>query len=199
MWTEKCGCLQGMGEREAAVKVLLGSARAASMLNVGAVSGEEYCRQAQGPETTGGRGCMQMGAQHHATHEALEALSATQGATPCKVTGEWRCWRLADCMDACRPPPCCSAPCIVFCLHMARCIEPPHLFTLVRMWLFLFTPVILPVVLLVVQVLVMADAAANPVHVAADLLSQAEHGPDSQVRDGSGTVGSIKECRGGGR
>lgn len=31
------------------------------------------------------------------------------------------------------------------------------------------------------EVLVIADAAANPVHVAADLLSQAEHGPDSQV------------------
>jgi histidinol dehydrogenase len=31
------------------------------------------------------------------------------------------------------------------------------------------------------EVLVIADAAANPVFVAADLLSQAEHGPDSQV------------------
>ncbi|MBA2078190.1 MAG: histidinol dehydrogenase [Rhodanobacter sp. 68-29] len=31
------------------------------------------------------------------------------------------------------------------------------------------------------EVLVIADAQANPVHVAADLLSQAEHGPDSQV------------------
>lgn len=31
------------------------------------------------------------------------------------------------------------------------------------------------------EVLVMADASANPVFVAADLLSQAEHGPDSQV------------------
>ena len=31
------------------------------------------------------------------------------------------------------------------------------------------------------EVLVIADAAANPDHVAADLLSQAEHGPDSQV------------------
>ena len=31
------------------------------------------------------------------------------------------------------------------------------------------------------EVLVMADATANPVFVAADLLSQAEHGPDSQV------------------
>ncbi|CAN6297552.1 unnamed protein product [Urochloa humidicola] len=31
------------------------------------------------------------------------------------------------------------------------------------------------------EVLVIADKYANPVHVAADLLSQAEHGPDSQV------------------
>ena len=31
------------------------------------------------------------------------------------------------------------------------------------------------------EVLVIADAAASPSHVAADLLSQAEHGPDSQV------------------
>ncbi len=31
------------------------------------------------------------------------------------------------------------------------------------------------------EVLVIADAGANPVFVAADLLSQAEHGPDSQV------------------
>ena len=31
------------------------------------------------------------------------------------------------------------------------------------------------------EVLVIADAAASPAHVAADLLSQAEHGPDSQV------------------
>ena len=31
------------------------------------------------------------------------------------------------------------------------------------------------------EVLVMADAGADPTHVAADLLSQAEHGPDSQV------------------
>ncbi len=31
------------------------------------------------------------------------------------------------------------------------------------------------------EVLVLADAAANPVFVAADLLSQAEHGPDSQA------------------
>jgi histidinol dehydrogenase len=32
------------------------------------------------------------------------------------------------------------------------------------------------------EVLVVADGGANPAHVAADLLSQAEHGPDSQVR-----------------
>ena len=32
------------------------------------------------------------------------------------------------------------------------------------------------------EVLVIADAGAPPAHVAADLLSQAEHGPDSQVR-----------------
>ena len=31
------------------------------------------------------------------------------------------------------------------------------------------------------EVLVVADKDANPSHVAADLLSQAEHGPDSQV------------------
>ncbi|XP_042454323.1 histidinol dehydrogenase, chloroplastic-like [Zingiber officinale] len=31
------------------------------------------------------------------------------------------------------------------------------------------------------EVLVIADRHANPVHIAADLLSQAEHGPDSQV------------------
>ena len=31
------------------------------------------------------------------------------------------------------------------------------------------------------EVLVIADAQASPAHVAADLLSQAEHGPDSQV------------------
>ena len=34
------------------------------------------------------------------------------------------------------------------------------------------------------EVLVIADAAAPPAHVAADLLSQAEHGPDSQVSTG---------------
>lgn len=34
------------------------------------------------------------------------------------------------------------------------------------------------------QVLVIADAGAPPDHVAADLLSQAEHGPDSQARAG---------------
>ena len=32
------------------------------------------------------------------------------------------------------------------------------------------------------EVLVIADDSASPAHVAADLLSQAEHGPDSQVR-----------------
>jgi histidinol dehydrogenase len=32
------------------------------------------------------------------------------------------------------------------------------------------------------EVLVVCDADANPAHVAIDLLSQAEHGPDSQVR-----------------
>ena len=32
------------------------------------------------------------------------------------------------------------------------------------------------------EVLVIADAGAPHAHVAADLLSQAEHGPDSQVR-----------------
>jgi histidinol dehydrogenase len=31
------------------------------------------------------------------------------------------------------------------------------------------------------EVLVIADEGASPAHVAADLLSQAEHGPDSQV------------------
>ena len=31
------------------------------------------------------------------------------------------------------------------------------------------------------EVLIIADSAASPAHVAADLLSQAEHGPDSQV------------------
>jgi hypothetical protein len=31
------------------------------------------------------------------------------------------------------------------------------------------------------EVLVVADQGADPAHVAADLLSQAEHGPDSQV------------------
>lgn len=31
------------------------------------------------------------------------------------------------------------------------------------------------------EVLVIADSSASPAHVAADLLSQAEHGPDSQV------------------
>lgn len=31
------------------------------------------------------------------------------------------------------------------------------------------------------EVLVIADSSAKPAHIAADLLSQAEHGPDSQV------------------
>ncbi len=35
------------------------------------------------------------------------------------------------------------------------------------------------------EVLVIADAAAAPAFIAADLLSQAEHGPDSQVAMGS--------------
>ena len=33
------------------------------------------------------------------------------------------------------------------------------------------------------EVLVIADASASPAHIAADLLSQAEHGPDSQVSE----------------
>ena len=33
------------------------------------------------------------------------------------------------------------------------------------------------------EVLVIADKQASPAFVAADLLSQAEHGPDSQVRE----------------
>lgn len=36
------------------------------------------------------------------------------------------------------------------------------------------------------EVLVVCDAGADRAHVAADLLSQAEHGPDSQARDGWG-------------
>ena len=40
------------------------------------------------------------------------------------------------------------------------------------------------------EVLVIADAGAPPAHVAADLLSQAEHGPDSQV----GSCGSCGMC-----
>ncbi|CAA7399238.1 unnamed protein product [Spirodela intermedia] len=47
------------------------------------------------------------------------------------------------------------------------------------------------------EVLVIADKHANPVHIAADLLSQAEHGPDSQVVlvvAGDGVdVGAIEE------
>jgi ceramide glucosyltransferase len=40
------------------------------------------------------------------------------------------------------------------------------------------------------DLLVIADSGADPAHVAADLLSQAEHGPDSQARRGAGL------CRG---
>ena len=43
------------------------------------------------------------------------------------------------------------------------------------------------------EVLVIADAAAAPAHVAADLLSQAEHGPDSQV--GAGCMGTLLLCQ----
>ncbi len=39
------------------------------------------------------------------------------------------------------------------------------------------------------EVLVVADAGASPAHVAADLLSQAEHGPDSQVGGWNGASG----------
>ena len=38
------------------------------------------------------------------------------------------------------------------------------------------------------EVLVIADSAARPAFIAADLLSQAEHGPDSQVRSARGTL-----------
>lgn len=41
-----------------------------------------------------------------------------------------------------------------------------------------------------IQVLVIADAGAHPDHVAADLLSQAEHGPDSQARAWAPSVGT---------
>ncbi|KAJ9519275.1 hypothetical protein QJQ45_017922, partial [Haematococcus lacustris] len=50
------------------------------------------------------------------------------------------------------------------------------------------------------EVLVVADAGANPAHVAADLLSQAEHGPDSQAGSittqnaDSGMLHSSKTC-----
>lgn len=37
------------------------------------------------------------------------------------------------------------------------------------------------------EVLVIADSEARPAFIAADLLSQAEHGPDSQVRSARGT------------
>jgi len=45
------------------------------------------------------------------------------------------------------------------------------------------------------EVLVIADSGANPVFVAADLLSQAEHGPDSQVlllSDNEGLLNSVR-------
>ena len=45
------------------------------------------------------------------------------------------------------------------------------------------------------QVLVIADAGADPAFVAADLLSQAEHGPDSQVlllSDDEGLIGRVQ-------
>ena len=38
------------------------------------------------------------------------------------------------------------------------------------------------------EVLVIADSEARPAFIAADLLSQAEHGPDSQVRSARGTL-----------
>ncbi|MDY0022729.1 histidinol dehydrogenase [Arenimonas caeni] len=45
------------------------------------------------------------------------------------------------------------------------------------------------------EVLVIADAGAPPVHVAADLLSQAEHGPDSQVVLATDSAGLIEAVR----
>lgn len=44
------------------------------------------------------------------------------------------------------------------------------------------------------EVLVIADASANPAFVAADLLSQAEHGPDSQVRRSAASSGHSFRC-----
>ena len=47
------------------------------------------------------------------------------------------------------------------------------------------------------EVLVIADAAANPDYVAADLLSQAEHGPDSQVvllTDSATLIAQVREA-----
>ena len=44
------------------------------------------------------------------------------------------------------------------------------------------------------EVLVIADASANPAFVAADLLSQAEHGPDSQVRCSAASSGHSTRC-----
>ncbi len=46
------------------------------------------------------------------------------------------------------------------------------------------------------EVLVIADAGANPAFVAADLLSQAEHGPDSQVlllSDDAGLIAAVQD------
>ena len=44
------------------------------------------------------------------------------------------------------------------------------------------------------EVLVLADASANPVYVAADLLSQAEHGEDSQAILVTDSVASCQGC-----
>ncbi|TXI47742.1 MAG: histidinol dehydrogenase [Lysobacter sp.] len=47
------------------------------------------------------------------------------------------------------------------------------------------------------EVLVIADAGANPAYVAADLLSQAEHGPDSQVlllSDAPSLIANVRGC-----
>lgn len=47
------------------------------------------------------------------------------------------------------------------------------------------------------EVLVIADAGANPAYVAADLLSQAEHGPDSQVvllSDAPSLIANVRAC-----
>ncbi|MBP6750072.1 MAG: histidinol dehydrogenase, partial [Xanthomonadaceae bacterium] len=47
------------------------------------------------------------------------------------------------------------------------------------------------------EVLIVADAGANPAYVAADLLSQAEHGPDSQVlllSDAPSLLDAVRAC-----